>query len=187
MNLVRVFMMLVLVGSTLALAQGAPTVDGRVAAGEYAQTLRHERSGMTISWSIVGDTIFIALQVASRGWMGIGLLAEREDRKKNTDKYIFTMDGGRFTALDMFQVKRTGAPELDTAVGGRNSILQAAGTHDGQNWTVEFSRKLKTGDAADMDIIPGQRFIFMIAVSSRMDIREEHRRTERWEIRNFSF
>ncbi|WP_299429077.1 DOMON domain-containing protein [uncultured Meiothermus sp.] len=187
MNLMRVLMAMALIGSTFALAQRAPTIDGRISAGEYAQTRKHERSGLTISWSIVGDTIFIALQIESPGWMGIAMLAEREDRKRGADTYIFTMDGGRFTALDMIQVRRTDDPELDTAEGGRNSILQSAGTHAGQTWTVEFSRKLKTGDATDMEIVPGQRFILMIAIASKMDIKEEHRRGERWQIENFNF
>jgi len=186
MNIVRALFVLMLVVPGLALAQRAPAIDGRVAAGEYAKTFKHDKSGMTISWSIVGDTLYMALQVDSPGWVGIAMMAEKDDKKKGADTYIFTMDGGKFTALDMIQVKRTGKPADDTEEGGKNSILQAAGTYAGKTWTVEFSRKLKTGDSNDMDITAGQKFIFMIAVGPEMSIKEEHKKSERWYIENFS-
>ncbi|MCX7782991.1 MAG: DOMON domain-containing protein [Meiothermus sp.] len=187
MNLLRVLVALALVACGLALAQRAPTIDGRVAAGEYAKTLKHDKSGMTISWSIVGDTIYIALQVDSPGWIGIAMLAEKDDKKKGADSYLFTMDGGKFTAMDMIQVKRTGKPADDTEEGGKNSILQSAGTYAGKTWTVEFSRKLKTGEATDMDIAAGQKFILMIAEGPEMAIKEEHKKSDRWYIENFNF
>lgn len=187
MNPVRMLVALVLLGLAFVLAQRAPTIDGRVAAGEYAKTLKHDRSGMTISWSIVGDTIYIALQVDSPGWIGIAMMTEKDDKKKGADSYIFTMEGGKFTAMDMIQVKRTGKPADDTEEGGKNSILQSAGTYAGKTWTVEFSRKLKTGEAADMDITAGQKFIFSIAKGPEMAIKEEHKKSERWYIENFSF
>ena len=171
----------------MGLAQKAATIDGKVNAGEYAKTLKHEKSGVTLSWSIVGDTIYIAMQVESPGWIGIGMLAEKDDKKLGADSYIFTMDGGKFTAMDMTQIKRTGKPAEDTDEGGKNSILQSAGTYVNKVWTVEFSRKLKTGEATDMDITAGKKFFLMLAEGPEMSLKEEHKKSERWYIEDFAF
>jgi hypothetical protein len=171
----------------VGLAQRAATIDGKVNAGEYAKTLKHDKSGMTLSWSIVGDTLYMALQVESPGWIGVAMMAEKDDKKMGADSYVFTMDGGKFTAMDMIQVKRTGKPAEDADEGGKNSILQSAGTYVGKVWTVEFSRKLKTGEATDMDISAGKKFFLMIAEGPEMSLKEEHKKSERWYIEDFAF
>lgn len=173
--------------SSVGLAQKAATIDGKVAAGEYAKTLKHEKSGVTLSWSIVGDTIYIAMQVESPGWIGVSMLAEKDDKKMGADSYVFTMDGGKFSAMDMIQIKRTGKPAEDTTEGGKNSILQSAGTYVGKAWTIEFSRKLKTGEDTDMEIGAGKKFFLMFAEGPEMAIKEEHKKSERWYIEDFSF
>lgn len=169
------------------LAQKASTIDGKIASGEYAKTLKHEKSGLTLSWSIVGDTLYMAVQGESNGWLGIGFMAEEDDKKKGADMYLFAMVGGKFTAMDMVQVKRTGAPKLDTDEGGKSSLLAAAGTYAGKTWTVEFSRKLKTGEATDIDITAGKKMLVLLADGADMDPKEEHKKSERWYIENFVF
>ncbi len=185
--MLRVLVSLALVIFGMAVAQKAPTIDGKVAAGEYAKSLKHEKSGLTLSWSIVGDTIYIALQEENEGWIGLGMLAEKEDKKKGADSYLFTMDAGKLVAMDMTQIKRTGRPALDTEEGGKDSILQVAGGASGKTWTVEFSRKLKTGDTTDMDITAGKKFFLMIAEGPEMSFKEEHKKTQRWYVEDFSF
>lgn len=182
-----VWMMALALVASAGLAQKAATVDGKVAAGEYAKTQKHEKSGVTISWSIVGDTLYLALQGDSDGWLGMGLLPQEDDKKLGADQYLFTMDGGKFQALDMTQTKRTGAPKLDTDEGGKSSFLAVAGTYTGKTWTIEFSRKLKTGDSADVDVVAGKKLILLIALGGEMSIKEEHKKSARWLIEGFAF
>jgi hypothetical protein len=170
----------------LVLAQ-APKVDGKIAPGEYAKSFKHDKSGFTLYWSIVGDTLYLGLEGESKGWIGISFLDEKTDKKKGSDSYLFYMEGGKLVALDMHQTKRTGAPALDEKEGGKNSILAAAATYEGERWTVEFSRKLKTGEPTDMDITPGKKFFLMLAHSDKMDPKEEHKKTARWYVEDFAF
>lgn len=170
----------------LVLAQ-APKVDGKIAPGEYAKSFKHDKSGITLYWSVVGDTLYLALEGESKGWVGVGFLAEKTDKKKGGDQYLFYMDGGKLVALDMYQTKRTGAPVADEKEGGKNSILASAATYEGGKWTVEFSRKLKTGEATDVEIAPGKKLILMLAVAGKMDPKEEHKKTERWYVEDFAF
>ncbi|MFD3006241.1 DOMON domain-containing protein [Thermus tengchongensis] len=169
-----------------ALAQ-APKVDGKIAGGEYAKSFKHDKSGITLYWSVVGDTLYLALEGESKGWIGIGFLAEKTDKKKGADQYLFYMEGGKLVALDMYQTKRTGAPVADEREGGKNSILAVAATYEGGKWTVEFSRKLRTGEPTDVDIVPGRKTIVMLAYASKMDPKEEHKKTERWYLEDFVF
>ncbi len=170
----------------LVLAQ-APKVDGKIAPGEYAKSFKHDKSGFTLYWSIVGDTLYLGLEGESKGWIGIGLLGEKTDKKKGSDNYLFYMEGGKLVALDMYQTKRTGAPVPDEKEGGKNSILAAAATYEGGRWTVEFSRKLKTGEPTDVEIVPGRKLILMLAVADKMDPKEEHKKTQRWYVEDFAF
>jgi hypothetical protein len=87
----------------------------------------------------------------------------------------------------MYQTKRTGAPVPDEREGGKNSILAAAATYEGGRWTVEFSRKLKTGEPPDVEIVPGKKLILMLAVADKMDPKEEHKKTQRWYVEDFAF
>jgi hypothetical protein len=169
-----------------ALAQ-APKVDGKIAGGEYAKSYKHEKSGFALYWSVVGDTLYLALEGESKGWIGLGFLAEKTDKKKGADEYLFYLEGGRPVALDLYQTKRTGAPVPDEKEGGKNSILAFAATYEGNRWTVEFSRKLKTGEPTDVEIAPGRKLLLLLAHADKMDPKEEHKKTERWYVEDFSF
>ena len=45
----------------------------------------------------------------------------------------------------------------DEEAGGKNSILPSAVTRQGNTWTVEFARKLRTGEKTDVEIAPGKK------------------------------
>lgn len=179
-----VWLMALVLGAALA---QAPKLDGKIASGEYAKSYKHDRSGITLYWSVVGDTLYLALEGESKGWIGVGFLAEKSDKKKGGDQYLFYMEGGKLVALDMYQTKRTGAPVTDDKEGGKNSILAATATHEGGKWVVEFSRKLRTGEPTDVDIAPGKKLVVMMAYADKMDPKEEHKKTERWYLEDFAF
>jgi hypothetical protein len=170
---------------SLSLAQ--PTVDGTIGEGEYALSYTHEESGDVINWSVVGDTIYIGLQASNEGWIGLGLLKEKVEKKQGADQYLFVMTDGQLTALDMTQVKPKDEPALDEDQGGTQSILEKAATLEGETWTVEFNRKLDTGESTDIAIVPGEPVMLLLAKGKEMDQEEEHRKNKRWEIENFVF
>ena len=157
----------------------AQTIDGAVADGEYANTVTHEESGFTISWTVDGDTIHVALQGTSSGWIGIGWAGEQTNRKAGFDQHIFTVQDGAPVALDMYQDGARGEPDLDTADGGTESLTAFAATYEGEAWTVEFSRPLDTGEATDVAIVPGTAMIVAVAHGDTMDTSREHDRSSR--------
>ncbi len=166
---------LALVG-TVALAQ--PAIDGAIADGEYANTLEHD-SGAVLYWTIDGDTLYMGYTMEARGWSGVGWLSEQSNRKAGADELMFAIVDGEAVAYDAYQSGARGAPELDEDEGGSNSLSAFAAVHEDDVWTVEFSRHLATGEETDVDIVPGEPMIFMLAHGNTMDIERAHERSNR--------
>lgn len=168
-------------------AQGQAVVDGKIAAGEYADTYKHDGSGIQLAWRVTGDTLQLAIQASGDGWVGIGFLAEKAKGKQGADQYIFSTEAGKPVALDLYQSVVLGRPVLDEEEGGKNSILQSAAVREGKSWTVEFTRKLKTGEKTDMEIVPGKKFWLLLALGATENWKQPHKTTQRWEIGGFAF
>jgi hypothetical protein len=160
---------------TLAFAQ--PVADGVINDGEYAKTLVHEPSGARLFWTIEGDNLHMGFTIEARGWAGIGWLTEKTNRKAGGDILIVTEIDGALVHLDMFQESARGEPILDSAEGGSDSYLEMAIERDGEVWTVEFVRPLATSEETDVDIVPGEKMIIMVAFSNVMDVERAHARS----------
>ena len=166
---------LALVG-TVALAQ--PAVDGAIADGEYANTVTHD-SGAVLYWTVDGDTLYMGFTMGSSGWAGVGWLAEQTNRKAGGDMLMFAIEDGAAVAYDDYQDAARGEPVHDEDEGGSNSLTAFAAVHEGDAWTVEFSRPLATGEATDVDVVPGESYLFMLAHGNTMDITRAHERSNR--------
>ena len=160
-----------------AIALAQPVVDGVINDGEYAKTLVDGETGAVLYWTVVGDDIHLAFTFPARGWAGIGWLSEQSNRKAGGDILIVTMQDGAPVLLDMFQESARGEPDMDEAHGGSNAYTAFAASHDGDVWTFEAVRPLATGQAADVDIVPGEPLILMFAYGATMDPGRAHARS----------
>lgn len=170
---------------TAALAQ--PVADGAIGDGEYANTLAHAESGATLYWTVDGENLHLAFTMTASGWAGLGWLKEQSNRKAGGDILIVTIEGGAPVLHDMFQESARGEPVHDEDEGGANSYTAFAATHEGGVWTVEVTRPLATGQTTDVDIVPGESMMFMVAYAGVMDITRQHPRDGRWYIEDFAF
>ena len=168
-------------GFGLSLAQTAPKIDGVIAAKEYANSYKHNASGMTINWQVMGDTIYFGLDSAATGWVGIGF-NPTGDKKEGADMYMFLFEGGKLVARDEVMTKTTGAPKQDTDEGGKNDILASAGKASDKGMVIEFSRKLNTGDKNDQPIVLGKPTKVLLAEADDASFTKAHKRGERWEF-----
>ncbi|MBW6455383.1 MAG: hypothetical protein K0A98_05810 [Trueperaceae bacterium] len=166
---------LALVG-TVALAQ--PAIDGAIADGEYANTVEHD-SGAVLYWTVDGDTLYMGYTMEASGWSGVGWLSEQTNRKAGADVLMFAIVDGEAVSYDGFQDSARGEPAHDEDEGGSNSLTDFAAVHEGGVWTVEFSRPLATGQETDVDIVPGEAVIFMLAHGNTMDVGRAHDRSNR--------
>ncbi|MDQ7843944.1 MAG: DOMON domain-containing protein [Armatimonadota bacterium] len=185
-GLITAFALSISLGAFPILAQTQAVVDGKIAPGEYARTYTHDASGIRLAWRVSGDILQLAIQASGDGWIGIGFLAKRAKGKQGADQYIFSTEGGKPVALDLYQSAVLGRPVLDEEEGGKNSILQSAVVREGKNWTVEFTRKLRTGEKTDMEIVPGKKFSLLLALGATENWKQPHKNTQRWEIGGFA-
>lgn len=175
MKKILAFMLALALAGAVAVAQ--PVVDGVINDGEYANTLIDVETGAVLHWTVEGENVHMAFTFPARGWAGIGWLKEQTNRKAGGDILIVTIQDGAPVILDMFQESARGEPVLDTDEGGTNSYTEFAGSHENDVWTVEFVRPLATGQDTDVDIVPGESYIFMFAYATVMDTGRAHARS----------
>jgi len=61
------------VPQVLPMSAGAkPSVDGRVAAGEYAAAFTDAKTGIRVSWQTDAQNVYVALESAMKGWVAMG-------------------------------------------------------------------------------------------------------------------
>lgn len=151
-----------------------PTIDGKIAPGEYKFSYTDPDLKMEVHWTIDDEFIYIGLKAPTKGWVGIGWrpgipLEEEEEGKKGVDQYMGFVKDGKLSMLDAFQAKDKSPPTGDTEltgkikdkdVKGKDDILEKAGSEDASGTTIEFKRKLNTQDIFD-NSVPAQGEVYL--------------------------
>ena len=125
--------------------------DGVISADEYQNNRAY--GDYTINWSNDNDYIYIGIKARTAGWVAVGFGAETF--MKNADIIMGSVTGGKLTIADMFSTGEFGPHPPDTQLGGTADILASAGKFDNGYTTIEFKRKLNTGDKFDKPLIMG--------------------------------
>jgi hypothetical protein len=162
-------------------ASSTPSINGKIVAGEYANTFKHAESGIVLNWSIVGNTIYFGIESSSKGWTGIGF-NPIGDRKEGADMYQWFMENGKLSIRDAVMTKNKGFPRTDTDEGGKNDILASAGSETPNGTVAEFSRKLDTGDKTDQPILVGKVTKLLLAVGDTANFTKNHSPSTRWQL-----
>ena len=133
-------------------AEATPTVDGTIDAGEYDLMVKVDSDRYEIHWTYDGADIYVAIRGQTTGWIAIGF--DPTDRMKDADMVYGWVDSvGGLTIFDLYAIGVNGPHPEDTQQGGTYDLLDAAGTEDSGWTTLEFTRKLNTGDTYD-NVIP---------------------------------
>jgi hypothetical protein len=125
--------------------------DGVISEDEYPQTKTY--GDFNISWSNDNDYIYIGMKAKTAGWVAVGFGAEAF--MKNADIVEGSVTEGKLTIADMFCAVEIGPHPPDIQSGGTDDILASAGKFDNGYTTVEFKRKLDTGDKFDKPLVKG--------------------------------
>ncbi|OFX27446.1 MAG: hypothetical protein A2Z07_00740 [Armatimonadetes bacterium RBG_16_67_12] len=137
-------------GLTAATAAAAPVIDGRIAEGEYASHYVARGIGMELHWTIEGDSIYIGLRAPTTGWLAIGWdpsgpIMEGED-------ILIGYIRGKELYLQDYFANTSVTHANDVSLGGRDDVLESSGSEDQESTTIEFRRRLDTGDKFDRPI-----------------------------------
>jgi hypothetical protein len=131
------------------------SADGVIQPGEYAGMQSY--TDCELSWLSDGQYIYIGMKAKTTGWVAMAI--QPGSRMKNADIVLGFVKDGKATVYDQFSDVDFGPHPQDTELGGTNDILEFAGKEEGGYTTIEFKRKLDTGDKYDNPLAKGKNQI----------------------------
>ncbi|MEE9192697.1 MAG: DOMON domain-containing protein [Candidatus Aerophobetes bacterium] len=149
-----------------------PEIDGIVEEQEYPQKLELEKGMFNISWKNDREFLYMALKAKTIGWIAIGF--EPTSRMKDADMIFGWVEDGQTTLLDLYSTGSTGPHPPDLELGGTDDILEFEGSEEDGYTTIEFKRKMDTGDKYDKVLVPGQTLNFIWAMASLDSFNRKH-------------
>ena len=102
-------------------AGSTPSVDGRVAAGEYAAAFTDAKTGIKVSWQADAQNVQVALESATKGWVAMGLGTRG---MRNASMVLgFTDQQGRWVVEEqmgkaLYRHAKVESPKLVSGVAG---------------------------------------------------------------------
>ncbi|MFW3146937.1 MAG: DOMON domain-containing protein, partial [Thermoplasmatota archaeon] len=161
---------------TLLLYMDAPEpstgLDGIISQGEYRDSATFDFENFKVSWTIEGEDLRMAISARTTGWVSIGF--DPEDVMKDSDVILGWVEGGVVHIIDAYSMEQYGPHPPDTHLGGTTDILAYNGTEKDGSTTIEFVRRLITGDEYDKDIPTSGTLEIMWAYGEHDDFGETH-------------
>ncbi len=146
--------------------------DGAIGANEYARSMTlfgpkasgYSGGDLDVYWKNDAQFLYIALKGNTTGWISIGF--EPEEWMKNADMILGSVDNGKAVVLDEFSTGNYGPHVQDLQLGGTDDILEYGGAEVSGQTTIEFKRKLDTGDKFDKAFVSGQKVSIIWAMAN---------------------
>jgi hypothetical protein len=125
--------------------------DGVITPGEY----RSNKSfgDYDLNWTADGQYVYMGMKAKTPGWVAVGF--DPESMMLNADIIQGYVQDGKMFIADMYSSNQFGPHPPDTQQGGTDDILASGGKTENGYTTVEFKRKLDTGDKYDKPLHSG--------------------------------
>ncbi len=147
-------------------------IDGKVSTGEYKESATYDFDNFRVYWTIAGGNITMAISAKTVGWVSIGL--DPEDKMLNADVILGWVELGKVHIVDAFSTGALGPHPPDTYLGGTTDIHIFNGTEVDGVTTIEFVRRISTGDAYDKEIPSTGNLNIIWAYGPTDDFTETH-------------
>lgn len=135
--------------------------------GAYANTAMLANGIFRISWTNTDDTISVGLKAQTTGWIAIALTPSLS--KSGADLIIGSVSNGVVNLIDSNNIGYSGSHPQDIFSGGTNDLFGITGSESNRITTIEFKRRLNTGDKNDIALVNGSnRFLFAIGPDDSM-------------------
>lgn len=150
-----------------------PTLDGIIDSGEYDFSATFGGGNFKLHWKIDSDSILIAMEGKTNGWVAIGF--DPENRMEGADMVFgWVTSSGSAQAVDTYATGPTGPHPKDTDLGGKSDILCFGGIESGGKTLIEFKRLLSTGDSKDKNIPTSGELTIIWALGPNDDFDSQH-------------
>ena len=134
--------------------------DGIITEFEYTNSASFgDDNEFTLYWKKDLEYIYMAMQETATGWVSVGFQPKPEDRKEGADMVLGWVADGETFIFDLYSTGTFGPHPLDTDRGGTDDILEFGGSEVDGVTTIEFQRRLNTGDGNDERIVSGTNLI----------------------------
>jgi hypothetical protein len=150
-----------------------PTLDGVINPDEYDFTASFGAGKFKLHWKIDGDTILMAMEGKTTGWVTIGF--DPKNRMEGADMVFGWVTGsGTVRVVDAYATGPTGPHPKDTDQDGTSDVLCFGGTESGGKTIIEFKRLLITNDTRDKPIPTDGELKIIWALGPNDDFDSQH-------------
>lgn len=139
-------------------------IDGVIVAGEFAHMTTI--AGVDVHWTNDEHRLRVGLVAPGTGFVAIGFDPERQ--MEGANYIIASMHEGELTIRDDFGHELLAHID-DTARGGQDNIIAAAGNEWPDQTVIEFIIPLDSGDPMDKPLLPGHQYTILVAYHSMLD------------------
>ncbi len=155
-----------LVGITAFFAEAAQDSSG---AKPYSVVKVHK---FTFAYKVEGVNLCARVTYPTKGWVAAGF--NPTIMMKDANIIMGALVNGKTVSSDEFGVTNV-SHMPDTAIGGKNNIVQAECTLDGKFTTFSFVIPLDSGDPKDSKLTAGDKVKLILAAGSSADFKEQHK------------
>ena len=123
-------------------------------AGRYSSVQTYgDPPVFTIAYRVAGDTIAVGIKAKTNGWVAVAL---GEAVHVQSDVWIgYVTADGQAIILDSDNASKAGNHALDSTRGGADDLFDISGSESNGITTLEFKRRLNTGESLDIALAPG--------------------------------
>lgn len=150
-------------------------IDGVIDEGEYDQFLDWPSDDYQMYWRYEDDKVIIGMKAKTLGWVSFGISSPGKNKMDQADIMIGYVDSaGETKMFDMFSTGLIGPHPDDVSLGGTNDISVFTGLEIDGYTTIEFQRRLSTGDQYDLPFPDSGSLKYIISYGSKDDITAPH-------------
>jgi len=126
-------------------------------------------------WRYEDDKVVIGMKAKTLGWVSFGIYSPGKNKMDQADIMIGYVDNaGETKMFDMFSTSPIGPHPDDVSLGGTNDISVFTGLEIDGYTTIEFQRRMITGDKYDLPFPDSGSIKYIIGYGSKDDIMTPH-------------
>ena len=125
--------------------------DGVITPGEYQKNKSF--GDFELLWTADDQYIYMGMKAKTPGWVAVGF--DPGLMMQDADIVEGFIKDGNLSIADQYSTGQFGPHPPDTQLGGTDDILASGGKLDNGYTTIEFKRKLVTGDKYDKPLHSG--------------------------------
>ena len=135
-------------------------VDGVIGLDEYGSNFLDNTTGISVHWEHNGTHIRLGLISRGSGWVSIGLGPRLVEMNGANIILGFVNDSNRLSLFDEIGVGRNHFPDVER--GGKDDIVNKAGSLKEGRLQVEFIFPLNSGDSLDQSFQTNNTYGFFL-------------------------